>query len=67
VKDVSAAQWRKSSRSGAEGGQCVEITGLDSAIAVRDSKNPGGAKLIFDAAGWRAFVRRVKASEHDLT
>ncbi|GAA2091845.1 DUF397 domain-containing protein [Actinomadura alba] len=64
--DMSAAQWRKSSRSGAEGGQCVEVAGLGPSIAVRDSKNPGGAKLTFDAADWRAFVHRVKASEHDL-
>ncbi|MBC6460883.1 DUF397 domain-containing protein [Actinomadura sp. HBU206391] len=64
---MSAVQWRKSRRSGGDGGDCVEVASLDPAIAVRDSKNPDGAKLILDAAGWRSFVRRVKASEHDLT
>ncbi|GAA2091839.1 DUF397 domain-containing protein [Actinomadura alba] len=67
MKDVSAVQWRKSSHSGGDGGQCVEVASLDPAIAVQDSKNPGGAKLTFDAASWRAFVHRVKASEYDLT
>jgi hypothetical protein len=33
---------------------------------VRDSKDPDGPKLMFGAADWSAFTRRVKATEHDL-
>jgi Domain of unknown function (DUF397) len=29
ARDVRAAQWRKSSRSGEEGGQCVEVAVVD--------------------------------------
>lgn len=36
--------WKKSSFSGAE--NCVELAHLGSAIAVRDSKNPGGPVLM---------------------
>ncbi|MCD0448863.1 DUF397 domain-containing protein [Actinocorallia sp. API 0066] len=32
--------WRKSTHSGAQGGNCVEVAPLPSAIGVRDSKNP---------------------------
>jgi hypothetical protein len=45
--DLNNARWRKSSRSGGNGGQCVEVALLDGAIAVRDSKNPAGPALVF--------------------
>ena len=64
--DMSAAVWRKASHSGGQGGQCVEIANFTPAIAVRDSKDPDGPKLILDAAAWRALTSRIKASEHDL-
>lgn len=46
--DLSAAVWRKSSRSGDSGGQCVEVAAnLPGVVAVRDSKDPSGPKLLF--------------------
>lgn len=39
---VAGVTWRKSSRSGANGGQCVEVARSPlGIIAVRDGKNPG--------------------------
>jgi hypothetical protein len=39
--DLAAAGWRKSSHSGNNGGDCVEVAGnLRDAVAVRDSKDP---------------------------
>ena len=58
--------WRKSSRSDTQGNECVEVADLSGLIGVRDSKDPDGPKLTFDAADWRAFTRRIKASEHNL-
>jgi predicted secreted Zn-dependent protease len=65
--DLSGAQWRKSSRSGSSGGQCVEVAAnLPGMIAVRDSKNPEGPVLIYTPDEWRAFIAGVKAHEFDI-
>jgi len=42
------ADWRKSTYSGGNGGECVEVaTNLPGMVAVRDSKNPDGPILTF--------------------
>lgn len=56
--------WRKSSRSGG-GEECVEVARLDAKIAVRDSKNPDGPKLVLSADTWRDFNQAVNASDFD--
>ena len=43
----SAVTWRKSSYSGNNGGQCVEVGDAARVIAVRDSKDPHGPVLAF--------------------
>ncbi|WP_419197636.1 DUF397 domain-containing protein [Microbispora hainanensis] len=54
--DLGAALWRKSSISGDNGGQCVEVaTNLPGTVAVRDSKDPGGPKLLFTPTEWQAL------------
>ncbi|TDC76313.1 DUF397 domain-containing protein [Actinomadura sp. 7K507] len=62
----TSVQWRKSSRSAHEGGECVEVADLSPVIGVRDSKDPDGPKLTFTASAWSAFAREVKRSAHDL-
>jgi Domain of unknown function (DUF397) len=65
--DLTDARWRKSSRSGNNGGNCVEVAGnLPGLIAVRDSKDPEGAVLVFAPADWRLFAAGVKAGDLDL-
>jgi hypothetical protein len=39
---------------------------LPNVVAVRDSKDPDGPKLIFAADQWLAFTGGVKAGEFDL-
>ncbi len=72
--------WTKSSYSG-KGSNCVEAAAVTSRdglkipagkadteklILLRDSKNPGGATLIFDEHEWSAFIAGVKDGEFDL-
>jgi len=65
--DLTRAEWRKSSYSGGNGGTCVEVArNLPGIVAVRDSKNPDGPKLVIPAAGWQAFTASVKAGRYDL-
>ncbi|MGI9097742.1 MAG: DUF397 domain-containing protein [Solirubrobacteraceae bacterium] len=59
--------WRKSSYSDS-GGECVETARLpDRRIALRHSKHPDGAVLLYTPAEWRAFIAGVKAGELDLS
>ncbi|WP_028849803.1 DUF397 domain-containing protein [Thermocrispum municipale] len=57
--------WRKSSFSGTQGGNCVEVAyGSDrDTVFVRDSKNPDGGMLRFTKAEWDAFKQGVKNDE----
>ncbi|MER7456682.1 DUF397 domain-containing protein [Micromonospora sp. NPDC126480] len=58
--DLTGAQWRKSTKSGNNGGACVEVAGnLPGVVGVRDSKDPTGPALVFSPAAWRAFVTQV--------
>jgi hypothetical protein len=55
--------WRKSSYSGGNGGDCVEVgapNGVDR-VLVRDTKDRHGPVLAFSPQTWRRFAERVKA------
>ncbi|GGL70819.1 hypothetical protein GCM10010129_12940 [Streptomyces fumigatiscleroticus] len=53
--------WRKSSYSGPEAGNCLEVRADDPVgIPVRDSKVPDGPALLLPATSWTAFVTAVK-------
>ena len=48
-------------------GDCVEVAVLpEDSRAVRDSKDPGGPKLMFSRDEWRAFATSVKRGELGL-
>jgi Domain of unknown function (DUF397) len=56
-----AAGWQKSSHSGDNGGDCVEVARPEpAAVAVRDSKDPDGPKLIFTPDDWSAFTAGIR-------
>ncbi|MER7988497.1 DUF397 domain-containing protein [Streptomyces noursei] len=67
VQPNSAFSWTKSSYSGGNGA-CVEIAApAVTAIAVRDSKVPDGARLTFGNSSWSSFVADVAAGTFDLS
>ena len=61
MEGTRAITWRKSSYSGNNGGQCVEVSAAFPLIAVRDSKDPDGARLAFGREAWQAFAAKAKA------
>ena len=63
--NLSEAVWYKSSRSGGNGGNCVEVAHLEDIVAVRDSKNPDNGVLVFQRADWTTFVEAAKHGEFD--
>jgi hypothetical protein len=55
--DMTGARWRKSTKSGTNGGNCVEVAdNLPGRVLVRDTKDRDGGTLSFDPHAWRAFV-----------
>jgi hypothetical protein len=67
MADLTGAVWHKSTRSGGNGGDCVEVAvNLPGIVAVRDTKDRGGAALIFTRAEWLAFLGGVRDGEFDL-
>jgi Domain of unknown function (DUF397) len=66
--NIDGAIWRKSSYSGSNGGDCVEVAVLpDDSRAVRDSKDPDGPKLLFSPAEWQTFTAALRNGELDLS
>ncbi|KAF2780403.1 DUF397 domain-containing protein [Streptomyces coelicoflavus] len=53
---LTGIQWRKSSYSGDQGGNCVEVGELPATVAVRDSKTPAGPTLTLAPAVFATFV-----------
>jgi hypothetical protein len=66
MADLSDAVWRKSTRSGSNGPDCVEVATQPDVVGVRDSKDRSGPALGFAPAEWKAFVDGVKGGEFDL-
>ena len=56
----TAGNWRKSSYSGADGGECVEVASTTGTVTVRDTQDRNGYWLGVPASAWRAFVVTVR-------
>lgn len=52
--------WRKSTYSNANGGDCVEVGNAARAVLVRDTKDRGGVMLTFSAGAWGRFTDTLK-------
>ncbi|MGX2996288.1 DUF397 domain-containing protein [Streptomyces sp. JNUCC 64] len=56
---IEDAIWRKSSHSGGDYGQCLEIAERGNAVHVRDSKSRDSVALTFTIAQFTTFARFV--------
>jgi hypothetical protein len=76
--DLTAAIWRKSTRSGNNGGDCVEVAvvrGRDAGVAnkageefviiVRDTKNRDRQPQVFTISEWDAFLADAREGRFD--
>ena len=65
VSQLPGVVWRKSARSNPRG-ECVELAELgDATVAVRNSRTPGGAALIYTRTEISAFIHGAKDGEFD--
>lgn len=58
--------WRKSSASGGNGGECVEVAFTEAGVLVRHSRNPTGPVLSFTPSEWQAFLMGTQNGEFNL-
>lgn len=63
--DLIGAVWRKSTRSGGNGGACVELTYVNESAGVRDSKNTAGGALVVSKQHLASFLTSVKNGKFD--
>ncbi|MBE1533678.1 DUF397 domain-containing protein [Actinomadura algeriensis] len=57
---MSNTNWRKANKSGENGGACVEVASVVNVVAVRDSKDPDGSKLVVSRRDFRRFTEVIK-------
>jgi len=58
----SKPSWRKSSYSGSQGGNCLEVSNSQAGrILVRDTKDRTGPVLRFSPNAWRRFAKQLKS------
>ncbi|WP_338071479.1 DUF397 domain-containing protein [Actinomadura bangladeshensis] len=53
-------KWRKAQQSGDQGDACVEVARFPEAVAVRDSKNPDGPKLLLTPHTFQTILNNLK-------
>jgi hypothetical protein len=58
--DLTNATWRRASRSTANGGDCIELARIDNTVAIRDSKNPHGPKLLISPENLHHLTQTLK-------
>jgi len=63
--DQESSHWRRSTYSDSSGGDCVEVADLSAAVAVRDSKDPDGPKLVIGRDAFAALTRGIRAGRYD--
>jgi uncharacterized protein DUF397 len=61
--DHALTTWLKSTYSGGNGSNCVEVGGSASVVLVRDTKDRAGSVLMFGPDAWRRFAAATKSTD----
>ncbi|MFF8102838.1 DUF397 domain-containing protein [Streptomyces sp. NPDC016640] len=56
MSTYSELDWFKSSYSGSEGDDCVEVAHAPGAVHVRDSKETDGPRFAVSPSAWSEFI-----------
>ncbi|GAA3791501.1 DUF397 domain-containing protein [Sphaerisporangium flaviroseum] len=65
--ELKTAAWRKSTKSGSNGGDCLEVAPLSGGrVGVRDTEAPDKAPFVVSAGVWDAFIDGAKKGEFDF-
>jgi hypothetical protein len=63
---MTTTPWIKASKSGGNGGSCVEVRHHNDMIEVRDTKDAGNGPILrFATAEWDAFLDGARRREFD--
>ena len=60
--DRALTTWRKSTYSGGNGSDCVEVGMTGRVVSVRDTKNRTGAVLAVGTCAWQQFAAAIRDS-----
>ena len=55
--------WRKATRSGDNGGECVEVASASGRIMIRDTTNRDSVTLSVTPTAWRRLVAMARHDE----
>lgn len=65
--ELRTAAWRKATKSGPNGGDCIEVAPLSvGRVAIRDTESPGQAPFVVTAGVWDAFLDGARRGEFDF-
>ena len=56
---TTPTRWRKSTHSGGDEGECVEVADLNGHVGVRDSKNPDAGHLTLTRRDFADLLARL--------
>lgn len=58
--ESTPSHWRKSSYSGNQGGDCVEVAETASRVHIRDTQNRSLGHLTFPSSDWGALLSALR-------
>lgn len=61
TRPVPPEAWRKSTYSGGNNPNCVEVGPGERFVGVRDTKNRDGGSLLVSRSTWAAFIGSITA------
>lgn len=65
--ELATAAWRKATKSGDTGGNCIEVAPLSKGrVGIRDTERPNQAPYVVSASVWDAFLDGAKKGEFDF-